>query len=337
MKRNHRILAGLLCAALLAGAGRASAAKILPNEINPEEYDLNNGEYRLKLRDMDHVIEDGWFTAALYVNRTYDEDRIAALVPGDTIRVPGEDCVVSDVMVNVSPVTGKPDRYEVYTEEGLSLDLSVTGERECSLFLGDWAEIAPVGETRITLPLPDEFAYVAYEDGGDNLPEGAEKFLKSIAGDGRDYTPYNTGCTMKDGQLVHVINTSYPYGPDEETGAEPAVSGNAGLAWEEADEDEPVAIYELYGLYVNDSLEGAKVSHAVRKTDGTLVPDDRGELVGAYVLGKAMYGLVAGKVTDTPEIGETSVYTFTGEDGQALMTLELWNGYIVAEDGLYLY
>ena len=340
MKRIHLPAAASLWLILLLVSACALAAEVRPTEINPEDYDLNYGSYLLKLKDLDRIAEEGWFTAALYVSQTYEAGQIEALNSGDTVWVRGEPYTVDENLPDETYPDGTCS-YEVRMDNGWSVVFRPDRDGEYAVEIDDWHIVVPVGEVRIILPLPENFQYVAYADGEDNLPAGAQEFLLHAAIWGYDFVPYNTRCSMKDGELVYVINYPYPYGPEEEYFVDPEPAANGGFDWERTDEEdtEPFYICGLYGIEWIDNkvLKDAAVTCFRKKTDGSLVPDSRGEYMAGYLRGIAMYGGVAGKVKDPPDPGETLVCVFTGAEGTVLMTMELWNGYVVAGDGLYLY
>ncbi len=318
-------------AAATAASGFAPAAEIRPLELDPA--DLNNGNFYLKLKDLDHIAEDGWFTAAFYVHPLYSADQMKALAPGDVIWVDGtkETVEYADRFEEVF--------YEVTAESGSSYTFVPDGAGVYSAMIEDWHVVEPVGEVRITLPLPGNFSYIEYEDSGENLPEGAQEFLYNITRWGSEFVPYNTSCTMKDGKPVSLLRYSYPYGPEEDEPADPQPAANGGYAWTEVEDNGwPVTIQNLYGIDPDAGiLRDAAVACFRKDAEGNLVPDDRGEYMAGFYRGLAMNGVVLGKVNDPPAVGGTLVCVFRAQDGSELMRMELWNGYVAAPGGLYLY
>ena len=335
MKRWYLFTAAVLCMLLLV-SGNALAAGVRPREIHPEDYDLNNGEYLLGLKDLDRIAEEEWFTAALYVRPAYDAVQVEALAPGDTLWVREQAHTVEDV-IPAGP--DDPGIVEVYLADTSSCILVSDKTGGYNLMIDDWFVVEPVGEVRVTLPLPQEFSYVEYADGEDNQPEGAQSFLFRLPIWGKDFLPYNTRCTMKDGQLVYVFRTSYPYGPEDEYFVEQPPAANAGYAWTEMGENEgPATIQELYGMepYSTD-LEDAFVLCFRKDALGNLSDTGHGAYMGSFYRGLAMYGTLMGKVDNPPDTGESLVCIFLDPEGNEMMSMQLWNGYVVDSGDLYVY
>lgn len=325
---------------LLLGSGCALAADVRPVDIDPAKLDLNNGQYYLKLKDLDRIAEEGWFTAALYVHPLYPAEQIRALAPGDTFRADGMKYTVEDAYLCGPEGPEDLTYYEVVSSgPAAGYTFVPEGTDTYSLIIDDWHTVEPVGEVRITLPLPEDFSYTEYEDSGENLPKGAQEFLYNITSWGDEFLPYNTSCTMKDGKLSSIYRYSYPLGPEEDEPADPQPAPNGGYAWEEPEDDGwPVVIQNLYGLEEDDdSLQDASVACFRKDAEGSLVPDGREQYLAGFYRGLAMHGSVLGKVTDPPAVGESLVCVFQDPDGKELMRMELWNGYVAAPDGLYVY
>ena len=171
----------LVTAFLFLGPGCALTAEVRPLDTDPENLDLNNGKYYLKLKDLDHIAEDGWFTAALYVHPLYPAEQIQALAPGDIFWADGMKYTVE--YADLCGPEGPEDftYYEVVSSGPASGYTFVPeGTGTYSLIIDDWHAVEPVGEVRITLPLPEDFSYTEWEDSSENLPEGAQEFLYNI-------------------------------------------------------------------------------------------------------------------------------------------------------------
>ena len=340
MKRYHLWTWILVTAFLFLGPGCALTAEVRPLDTDPENLDLNNGKYYLKLKDLDHIAEDGWFTAALYVHPLYPAEQIQALAPGDIFWADGMKYTVE--YADLCGPEGPEDftYYEVVSSGPASGYTFVPeGTGTYSLIIDDWHAVEPVGEVRITLPLPEDFSYTEWEDSSENLPEGAQEFLYNITIWGDEFLPYNTSCTLKDGKLSSIYRSSYPHGPEEDEPADPQPAVNGGYTWEELEDNGwPVTIQNLYGMEADDdSLQDASVACFRKDAEGNFVSDGREQFMAGFYRGLAMNGVVLGKVTDPPAVGESLVCVFLDQDGKELMRIELWNGYVAAPDGLYVY
>ena len=340
MKRFFLWIAALVAVILFLGCGYALAAEVRPLDIDPANLDLNNGTYYLKLKDLDHIAEDGWFTAALYAHPLYPARQIKALASGDTFLADGTKYEVENVYL-CGPEGPEDFTYYEVDASGPASGYTFVPEGAdiYSLIIDDWHTVELVGEVRITLPLPEDFSYTEYEDGGDNLPEGAQEFLYNITIWGDDFLPYNTSCTMKDGKLSSIYKYSYPDGPEEDEPADPQPASNGGYAWEKLEDNGwPLMIQSLYGMKEDDdTLQDSSVACFRKDAEGNLVSDGREQYMAGFYRGLAMNCSVLGKVTDPPAVGESLVCVFLNQEGKELMRMELWNGYIVAPDGLYLY
>ena len=341
MRRCLRWTGTLVAAFLFMELGYALAAEIRPMETDPSSLDLKNGEYYLKLKDLDHIAEDGWFTAALYVRPLYPAEQIQALAPGDVFIAEGAKCTVEDAYLCDPEGPEGKQSYEVISDGPAESGYTFVpvGTDAYSLIIDDWHEVEPVGEVRITLPLPADFSYT--EEGGvdEPSPQGAQELLYNLTLWGNEFLPYNTFCTLKDGTLMSVVRSSYPLGPERDEPAEPRPAANGGYPWETLEDDGGYDVIQtLYGLDGEDeSLLDASVACFRKDAEGNLVPDGREQYLAGFYRGLAMNGSVLGKVTDSPAAGESLVCVFRDRDGTELMRMELWNGYVVAPGGLYVY
>ena len=84
-----RIIPVLLLLLVLFSASCACADALRPLEIDPADIDLENGTFRLEIRDEDRIDGGGYFTAGLFLENCYDAARVEALVPGDTVEMSG--------------------------------------------------------------------------------------------------------------------------------------------------------------------------------------------------------------------------------------------------------
>ena len=216
MKRGCRftvLLAGLLLISVLSGS--AFAADIVP--LNPDpETDLNNGTFCIGLRDLDKIEEEGFFTADLYVEERYDAEQIKALAPGDTVRMNGSVWTVEKMVIHEDQ-EGGPEARELYPVEEFWGYIAFWPQED-GTYLGvmnDWCPVIPVGEAKITLPLPDRFAFYTYSAGEKTPPEDFQAMLDYLETFGNDFTPYNTTGVFEEGALTEIVHSSYPEGPEE--------------------------------------------------------------------------------------------------------------------------
>lgn len=216
MKRCRLAAAALMGLALvLLVAACAYAAEVRPVEAAPGP-DLSNGTFCLTVRDKDRIENSGFFTAALFLEDLYDADQIRALVPGDTILVNGEIWTVDELVLHETE-EGEFDSYEIYTREEYDGYIAFRPSMHEGLFLcvtNDWSPVTPAGEVKVMLPLPDRFEYIYISAGEEEEPRDMQAFLDSLAAHG-EFTAWNTSCVFENGELVRVVHSSYPEGPED--------------------------------------------------------------------------------------------------------------------------
>ena len=225
MKKRH-ILTALLTALLLALAvsAGAQAAEVRPIPVDHDLVDLGNGEFCLTIMNADRIEKNGFFTAVLYQEDRYDGDQIRSLAPGDAVYANDEKWTVQKVVIHSGGESpDEPAAYEIYTEEELDGYLAFEPRRDATFVavINDWNPVVLLGSVQVWLPLPDDFAFVTVTAGEENEPTGADAFVDYLNMFGQEsFTAYNTTCAFKDGMLVRVTNFSYPYGPEEDDGAD---------------------------------------------------------------------------------------------------------------------
>lgn len=332
MKRIH-----LLCTAVLVlllavcFAACASAADVRPLEINPEQVDLNNGEFCLTVSDEDRIDDGGFFTAELYLEDLYDGAQIRALAPGDTVLMNGAVFTVKEMVIHKDDTAAAWDVYEVYPEEEYYGYLVFTPNQDgtfCAL-IDDWVPVTRIGEVKVMLPLPDRFAFIPVVAGEKEDPVGADEFLEDLEMFG-GFSAWNTSCVMEDGVLVSIIHASYPFGPEEYWPGEEEPAGASPAASEE------IPVWQF--CHGNpDLLETAVITTSLLDCEAGPIPGEISEEEAGNVRALAMYGVVTGKENDEMVTGNTTLYQFSTPEGDYIMTVELYHGLLVGNDGMYNY
>ena len=341
----------LLSAALLAllfailSAACASAAEIRPIEINPEEIDLNNGEFCLSIRDEDQIVSGGFFTAELFLEDRYDGDQIRALAPGDTVWMNGVSWTVEEIVLHTSEYPGEEAVYEVYPAEEYYgyLVFSPNGDGTFRAVIDDWVPVTPVGEIRVMLPLPDAFSYVSISGGEEDAPAGPDAFLEDLGMFG-GFNRWNTTCEIKDGMLMNILHSSYPWGPEDywpgEEDAVPEASDDSDDSDDSGDTEDTVSseeipVWKFFHAVSADPLETAVITGSTTDCEEGPVPFEIGEDEAEEIRALAMYGVVTGRVNEMMVTGGTWLYTFETPEGEYLMTVEMYQGLLVGNDGMY--
>ena len=320
MKRSHLIAAVLLSLlAVILFSACASAADTRPLPVDWSGTDLNNGTFRLTIRDTGRIEDGGYFTAALFLEDRYDAAQILALAPDDTVLAGGRTWTVREIVPHTDDGSGKVYAYEVYPVEETGSYLSFEPLEDGTFIarIDDWVPVTPVGEIRVTLPLPDAFRYVSVTAGEEDEPTGADMFLK----DADDtWTAYNTVCVMEDGVPVRITHASYPWGPEETT----AASAEAVPVWR-------------FCHGVREGLETAVIKGYETDCETGLIEAEISAEEAEELRDLALYGFITDKASDLSVTGGTHVYTFKDQDGKILLSIEMYRGLIVAVDGMYHY
>ena len=337
MKYCRLMIYVLLVLLLLFLAACAYAADVCPLEIDPAKTDVNNGSFRLEITDADRIEDGGYFTARLYLEDRYDAGQVKALAPGDTVRMNGAAFTVQEIVVHDADNPGEEDEYEIYpAEEYYGYLVFIPNEDGTfSALIDDWIPVTPVGEIRVMLPLPDRFAYISVTAGEEDEPANVDAFLEDLDMFG-GFVPWNTSCAIEDGVLVNVIHSSYPWGPEEywPGEAEEAVdvpdssvpSGSAGgiPVWQFCRGD--------YSL-----LETAVITGSTLDCEAGPIPYEITGEEAEELRTLAMYGVVTGRESEEMVTGGTWLYTFETPEGEYIMTIELYRGLLVGQDGMYSY
>ena len=320
MKRFPMIAAFLLCLlAMLLFTACACAADIRPLPVDETRASLDNGSFRLTVRDLDRIEDGGYFTAALFVTDLYDGAQILALAPGDTVLAGGETCTVQEIVLHKDEESGEVYAREVYSVEdtGSYLVFSPLEDGTFYAVIDDWVPVTPVGEVKVMLPLPDKFTYVSISAGMESEPAGADAFLDDLS---RSFIAYNTDCVVENGMLTQVTHSSYPWGPEEIT----AASAEAIPVWKFCHGVREGLETAIVKGYQTDCEAGpAEVEVSAEEADG--------------LRSLALCGFIKEKENDMSVTGGTWIYTFEDAEGNTLLSIEMYRGLIVAVDGMYSY
>ena len=335
MKRIHLLTAVTLLLLALCVCVCAQAVDIRPLDTDHAQVDLNNGTFCLGVKDIDRIVSGGFFTASLYLEDHYDGKQIEALAPGDTVTVNGKTWTVREVVPHLADEPGLVDTYEIYTEEENAGYIVFSHASDgCYLCItDDWTPVTHVADVRIMLPLPDRFEYLD-PNSGDSLDQ--YDFINQI---GNYLIPYNTSCTFEDGVLVRVIHSDYPVGPEdtftEEVAAEEPAVAEASVSAEESSDGIPVWKF-CHG--VREGLETAVIKgYSNSCEEGPIEIEMTPEEI-EDIRDIAINGVITGKANDMSLTGGTWGYVFESPDGQYLLSIEMYKGWIVdAATGMYNY
>ena len=303
---------------ILCAAACAHAADIRPLEETHQEADLNNGRFRLTVREADRISSGGYFTASLCLEDHYDARQIETLAPGDTVQANGKTWTVREVVVHPADGQNPDESFEIYTEEenGGYIVFVRTDDGCFICMINDWVPVFPVGDVRIMLPLPDRFEY---RSGEEETPLDSETFLRELEAYGETFTAYNTSCLMEDGMLVLVTHSSYPEGPAEES------SGNV---------SEGIPVWQFcHG--VREGLDTAVITGYSIDCEAGPSPVEMTPEELEEIRLMAISGVVTEKASDESVTGGTWVYSFETPEGNHLLSIEMYRGLIVAADGMY--
>ena len=329
MKRFFCLILILLFAVCVAVC--AQAAEITPADSGLLEIDLNNGSFCMAVKDLQKISDGGWFTAVLYTVDRYDANRIEAMAPGDTVLVNGQAWTVQEVIPHEADEAGLSSSYEIYTEEENDGYIVFVYDEDSGCYIcaiNDWSPVTFVADVRIMLPLPDAFEYWRETE---NEPGNMDTLLNDLEEYGTTFVPYNTFCTFKDGLLVGITHSSYPIGP--EIAAEEVVDA---AEPEESDDTEAVPVWKFcHGL--RNGLESAVIKGYFHEDEEgsrecEMTPEEIED-----VRSIAIDGVITEKASDLSVTGGTWFYTFETPEGDHLLTVEMYKGWIVSVDGMYKY
>lgn len=312
MKRSKLLtaaLAGLTAIAILAAGGAAETIRPVETDL----YSLDNGEFRLTVRETEKIDNGGYFLAALYLPEMYETEQIDAMAAGDTVVMNGREWTAAEV------IRHEDGSVEIDPEEAFDGYIAFTpADGGYAGLMNDWNPVTFQGEVRVMLPLPDRFAYISAA-GGEEESADAEGFLEALRQYGDTMTAYNTTCVMEDGIPVRITHSDYPEGPSEdaeETGATPV--------WK-----------FCHGR--REGLETAVITGYTVDCEAGPIPVEMTEEEKEEIRRLALDGVVTGRENEESVTGGTWLYSFETPEGEYLLSIELYRGLLVATDGMYAY
>ncbi len=325
MKRCCLMAFALLALLFLLPAAGSYAADVCPLEISPAKTDLTNGAFRLEIRDENRIEDGGYFTAGLFLEDCYDAVQIKALAPGSTVQMNGTVFTVQEIVIHEADNPDEENTYEVYpVEEYFGYLVFIPNEDGTfSALIDDWVPVTPVGEIRVSLPLPDRFTYISITAAEEDEPANADAFLEDLDMFG-GFVPWNTSCIIEDGVLVNITHASYPWGPEEYWPGEAEESSGEIPVWQFCHGNP-------------DLLETAVITGSTLDCEAGPVPYAITKEEAEELRTLAMYGMVTGLENDEMVTGNTWLYAFETPDGDYIMTVELYRGLLVGSDGMYHY
>lgn len=291
----------------------ASAAEIRPIPIDHDSLDLGNGTFHLLVRWPGQVEKTGRFTAVLYLEDRYNGEQIRAMAPGDTVWANDQKWTVKEVVVHSEDrVPGTEADYEIYPEEPLDGYLAFQPREDgtYAAVMNDWNPLVLAGNVQVKLPLPDAFVYT--RDGETGTADQFVANLFSLT------NPYCTFCEFKDGQLIRVGENSYPQGP------------------EETEEFQPMPVWKFFHGF-RDGLDTAVISAYNSSCEEGPLPVEISPEEAEEIRLLAMNGTVVKKANDMSVTGGTRIYSFYTPGGVHLLSIEIFEGLAVGNDGMYEY
>lgn len=311
MKRVFISILILMCAVLMCAA--AQAEEIRPKAPNIENVDLENGSFNVKITDTSKI-GNGFFTLGLYEEYRYYARQIEALSSGDIVYLNRIPYTVKEVVVREE----KAD-YEIIPEEEFYGYIAFWKQKDGFYIavIDDWVPCMEVAETEIALPLPDAFVLRTISAGGaDETLYSAEEFITALKNGESitEFNQYNATASFENGLLVEINASSYPEGPGETEGT---------------------PLCELYGVD-REALRDAVITCS-KIGEAGLEETELSKAEQESIRRLAMNGKMTGKANETNVTGGTWVYTFTAPDGTYLMSIELYRGMLVRNDGMYYY
>ena len=183
-------------------------AKYLPIQ---EDKDLQNGTFPVSFEDLDRIETDGYCTAVLYTKDYYRAEDVQAMKPGDTVRINGRTCTLTDAEDPEAEISLKEEAPD-QSFWGMSFIQEEEGGRYFLYIMDDWYSVSRIADIRVDTAQPVGF----YKIPGWEEPElKAENIFTDESGIRTlmELTPYNTYCELKDGQLIGIYSGDYPIGP----------------------------------------------------------------------------------------------------------------------------
>ena len=328
MKRICLSLAVLLCLVTVQSFAEDSEpdACVFPFDVSEPWIELENGAFSCSIRNPDTVTADGKLTLDLYLEDRYNTDVLMALNPGDTVWVAGKVLTVKEFTLReVDSKIGF--EFELVPEEEVFayvVFVPLTNGTSIAI-VDDWSPVVELGSIDISLPLRDDFRYVAYSAGMANEPAGQDVLLKDLAAYGDFFVPYNTTCVIVGGELWELDHSPYPAGPEEDT------------AETSADNADAVPVWKFFHARSAEGLDTAVITCWQSDCEAGLIPQELSESDESFIRDLALNGYVTDLASDLSVTGGTWVYAFETPEGEHLLSVELYKGMLVGPYGMYNY
>ena len=193
-------------AAAPAGNADEPAADVLePLDRAGEPVDTRNGTYQVKLADLEHIDDGGFFTVELYTEELYPAAAVEVLKPGDRVKVNGAIYTVK----TFAPWLEEENVYRLEPEEGFDgwLGFEKAGDDTYCAVIGNWHVSGFATDVQIMLPLANDFRYVYEVAENDVTAFDADRFIQLCReGDEfiTDINPRQAVITFKDGLAMEI-------------------------------------------------------------------------------------------------------------------------------------
>ena len=229
MKRVCLILAALLCLVTVRSLAENSGPdeSVCPFDVSEPWIELENGVFCCGVRNPDTVIADGKLTLDIYLEDRYNTDVLEALIPGDIVWVAGKELTVKEFTLRETDSRIGFEFELVPEEEVFAYVVFVPrANGTCIALVDDWSPVVELGSIDISLPLRDDFRYIAYSAGIAGEPAGQDALLEDLAAYGDSFVPYNTTCVIVGGELWEIVHSPYPAGPEDAGNGSPAAAAS---------------------------------------------------------------------------------------------------------------
>ena len=196
-------------------AVETGAADVLrPLDLEGMTVDTDEGRYMACVKDLEKILDGGWFTLDIYMADTYAVEGFNNLRENSKIEVAGR-------VLTVDQIKSLGDgSCELYTREDVDgyIVFKKDTDTTCSVTLNDWTPCRFLESVKIMMPLANNFSFVWA--GGDESAQvyDADAFV-DLAASGKltgELRQYNTLVQFNEGLLEMIGHTDYPYGPDDD-------------------------------------------------------------------------------------------------------------------------
>ena len=328
MKRVCLILAALLCLVIVQSFAENGGPDecVYPFDVSEPWIELENGVFCCGVRNPDTVIADGKLTLDIYLEDRYNTDVLEALIPGDTVWVAGKELTVKEFTLREVDSRIGFEFELVPEEEVFAYVVFAPRTNETSIaIVDDWSPVVELGSIDISLPLRDDFRYIAYSAGMAGEPAGQDTLLEDLAAYGERFVPYNTSCLIVGGELRQFDHSPYPEGPEE------AAAETSG------DEAAGVPVWKFFHALSPDGLDTAVITCWQTDCEEGPIPQEITAEGAETIRNIAINGHVTDLASDLSVTGGTWIYTFETPEGEHLLSIEMYRGLMVSAYGMYFY